>query len=270
MGGIDLHIHSVASDGKYTVREIVSQAKALGLGGIAITDHDTVRGLSEIQTISCEEDFLIFPGIEISTVWEGQSIHILGYLFDPTQEALLTWLTYRQEERMERVRNILAQLKDRGVVIDEAFLLEYGDVASLGRVHIGRAMIAAGYGYTLDQIFRKWLGEDGPLVIPPHRVTPQDAIEILHQAGGVAVLAHPGLSRCEQWLELFCSWGLDGIEVGHPEHKKKQRKRYAEFVQTHGLFITAGSDFHFGGLGKQVVELASLPERFHSFYSALL
>lgn len=265
MSRFDMHVHSIASDGKYTIREIVSQAKAIALDGIAITDHDTVRGLSDIATISREEQFPIFPGIEISTVWEGKSIHILGYLFDFGNQMLLEWLEKRQLERVERARNILAQLRDKGIFLDEAEVFHQQNLGSLGRVHIGQAMIKAGYAYTLDQVFRKWLGEDGPIKIPPHRVTPKDAIEIIHQAGGVCVMAHPGLASCDQWLELFCSWGLDGIEAYHPEHKKKQRKRYVKFAVDHDLFVTAGSDFHRDGLGRCTIELDLLPDIFHSF-----
>lgn len=265
MSGFDMHVHSVASDGKYTIREIVAQAKATGLDGIAITDHDTVQGLASIATISREEQFPIFPGIEISTVWEGKSIHMLGYLFDPDNPVLLTWLENRQAERVERVRNILNQLREKGIVLDEQEILNQQNLGSLGRVHIGQAMIKAGYAYTLDQVFRKWLGEDGPIEIPPHKVTPKDAIAIIHQAGGVCAVAHPGLSGGDQWLELFCSWGLDGIEAYHPEHKKKQRKRYMQFAAAHDLFVTAGSDFHREGLGRCTIELDLLPEPFRSF-----
>ena len=213
MSGIDMHIHSTASDGKYTVREIAMQAKAMGLDGIAITDHDTVQGLTDLAAISREIDIPIFPGIEISTVWEGKSIHMLGYLFEASHEGLLNWLEKRQRERVARAKNILAQLGEHGIVLDEKAVLSQQNLGSLGRVHIGQAMIAAGYAYTLDQVFRKWLGEDGPIVIPSHQVTPKDAIEVIHQAGGLCVVAHPGLSDCDQWLELFCDWGLDGIEA---------------------------------------------------------
>ncbi len=267
MSGIDMHVHSVASDGNCTVREIVALAKTKGLDGVAITDHDTVQGLAEIDVISREERFPIFPGIEISTVWEGQSIHVLGYLFDKDNETLLSWLAERQRERIERVKNILNQLKELGIELDEEAIFAQQNLGSLGRVHIGQAMIKAGYTYTLDQVFRKWLGEDGPIVIPPHKVTPRDAVNVIHQAGGLAVLGHPGLSHCDQWLDLFCDWKLDGIEVVHPEHKKKQRKRYRQYAEDHGLFVTAGSDFHRDGLGRCAIEIGDLPKRFHRFIS---
>ncbi len=265
VGGFDMHVHSVASDGKYTIREIVDQAKAMGLDGVAITDHDTVQGLADIVTISREMQFPIFPGIEISTVWEGKSVHILGYLFDAHNQVLLDWLEKRQTERIARVRNILAQLREKGVILAEQEILNQQNTGSLGRVHIGLAMIKAGYAYTLDQVFRKWLGEDGPINIPSHKVTPKDAMAIIHQAGGVCAVAHPGLSGCDPWLELFCSWGLDGIEAYHPEHKKKQRKRYIQFAADHGLFLTAGSDFHREGLGCCALVAEALPEQFRIF-----
>ena len=265
MGGFDMHIHSAASDGSYTVREIAIQAKARGLAGIAITDHDTVRGLADIKAVSRELQLPIFPGIEISAVWEGKSIHMLGYLFDPGNQLLLAWLEKRQAERLERAKNILSQLRDKGIVLDEGEILSQQNLGSLGRVHIGQAMIKAGYAYSLDQVFCKWLGEEGPIHIPPHKVTPKDAIASIHQAGGVCVVAHPGLSGCDQWLELFCHWGLDGIEVYHPEHKKKQRKRYVQFATDHGLFVTAGSDFHREGLGRCTLAVDLLPEVFQSF-----
>lgn len=250
MSGIDMHIHTTASDGLFTVPQIVEKAKVMGLNGIAITDHDTINGLREINKVSEAEDFLILPGIEISTIWEGKSVHLLGYLFDWQNTALQQWLAVRLTERIERAKEIIIHLRDIGVDLEEEEILAQQNIGSLGRVHIGLAMIKKGYASSLDEVFQKWLGEKGRVSIPPHRVSPKDAIEILHQAGGVSVVAHPGLSQCEQWLELFASWGLDGIEVYHPEHKKKQQKKYRQLAEKLGLFITGGSDFHSQGLGR--------------------
>lgn len=262
MRGIDLHVHTIASDGDFTVREIVKKAKAIGLAGIAITDHDTVSGLTEIKKISKEEDFLIIPGIEISTVWEGQAVHILGYLFRPQDRTLHHWLEKRLQERVTRAKNIIRQLKDMGLDLDEDEILTQQNHGSLGRVHIGQAMIRKGYASSLDEVFHKWLGERGCIAIPPHLVTPKDAIDVIHEAGGASVVAHPGLSGCDQWLDLFCTWGLDGIEAYHPEHKKKQEQRYMQLAAEKGLLLTGGSDFHRHGLGKRVVDANMLPANF--------
>ena len=141
MSGIDMHIHTTASDGLFTVPQIVEKAKVMGLNGIAITDHDTINGLREINKVSEAEDFLILPGIEISTIWEGKSVHLLGYLFDWQNTALQQWLAVRLTERIERAKEIIIHLRDIGVDLEEEEILAQQNIGSLGRVHIGLAMI---------------------------------------------------------------------------------------------------------------------------------
>lgn len=251
----DMHIHSTASDGVYTPKELVAWAKEKGLTGIAITDHDTVDGLDEAIKYGKEYDIKVVPGIEISCKFKGteksiMEVHILGYFIDYKNPYFIDKLAELQAMRRSRAKRIVAELRKEGMDLNEDFLYQYATCGSVGRAVIAREMIKAGYVQSVSEAFDKWLGEGKPAYVPRVKITPVEAIEIIHSVGGVAVLAHPALNEDDSTIPPLAAAGLQGIEVYHPAHDIKQSQNYEKIASDLGLIITGGSDCHDGRLGE--------------------
>jgi predicted metal-dependent phosphoesterase TrpH len=243
MEGFDLHIHSTASDGLWNPKQIIDYAIEKGLSGIAITDHDTVANLAEAAEYAKKRDFPFIPGIEISSETGGKDVHILGYWVNYNDAGLIANLEKFQAFRRERclkIVNILAQLNMP--LNAEKILAEGG--SSIGRPHIAKAMIEAGFVATIGDAFQKWLGKGLPAYVPRKKYSPAVAIKIIRKAGGAPVIAHPGKGLLYGILRCLVRRGLAGIEVFHPDHSAKMEKQCAELALFYGLAATGGSDYH--------------------------
>jgi predicted metal-dependent phosphoesterase TrpH len=253
--GIDLHIHSTASDGSFTPAEILDHAQKLNLAAIAITDHDSIDGSREALRIGIPPSFNFLTGVEISAAhppfFPGSgSFHILGYDIHLDNRDLNQALSKLQDARKNRNPAILKRLNKLGFQISlEEVNQEVGE-GQLGRPHIAYAMVKKGFVASIDEAFDKYLGTSGPAYVDKYRIECEHAINIIRAAGGVPVLAHPALLNIENnqkldaLLQNLMKIGLAGIEVYYPGHSPQQIRQYTELAGKYGLLMTGGTDFH--------------------------
>lgn len=242
---IDLHTHSTASDGAYSPAEVVQLALTHQLELLALSDHDTVAGIAPARVAAANTSLKIITAIELSAEENGAKRDMLGYLIDPNCAALLDLLQNLQEARLHRVKAMLERLMLLGVSVDYERVLELARGGTVGRPHIARAMLERYYVSNLQEAFDRFLGEGKPAYIPHNLLSPVHAIEIIHTAGGVAVLAHPGrVSNAVSVIESLVPHGLDGIEAFYPDHTPTMIKAYRALAERHNLIVTGGSDFH--------------------------
>ncbi|UHA75794.1 PHP domain-containing protein [Paenibacillus sp. 481] len=249
-GGADLHSHTTASDGTMKPIENVRLAKKAGLEALAITDHDTVAGLSEALLEAERLGITLVPGVEISTVEQGVDIHVLGYWLDVHHELLLKRLGELRATRDQRNELMTAKLTELGIPLTMAEVVaELGrplaEGETVGRPHMADALVRRGVVKNMKEAFDKYLGAGGAAYVSPPRIRPHDAVAWIHEAGGAAVLAHPGLYGDDELVErIITETRLDGVEVWHSDHSPEDALRYAGLAERFGLLCTAGSDFH--------------------------
>ena len=244
---IDLHLHTTASDGRYAPADVVACAHAGGVTVIAITDHDTTAGVREAQRRGRQLGMTVVAGIEITAVEHGRDVHMLGYFMDPDDAELVGFLRRQRLSRVERVEAIGARLAALGLPVDLGALLKDArrDAArSVGRPQVARAMIAAGHVAGTREAFDKWLGQDRPAFVPRTGIPPEEVIAVVHRAGGLVSLAHPGRTQIDARLEALHDAGLDAIEVYHSDHDAVAVARYQQIAADLGLLASGGSDFH--------------------------
>jgi len=243
MLGFDMHVHTSASDGCYSAEEIVDQAKKINLEGLAITDHDTVGSLHAAMSIMKNSGYPIIPGIELSAEWEDRDVHILGYWIDFEKNILLDRLEQLQEERRDRCRTMVGILDRMGMSLDAEQIIEQGGWA-IGRPHVARAMVDAGYTANTREAFNQWIGRGMPAYVPRVKFSPFEAMDMVERIGGVSVLAHPGVNVPDGLIAQLVRRGLGGIEVYHPEHNYQAERKYLQIAKFYHLAIMGGSDFH--------------------------
>ncbi|MEL6912137.1 MAG: PHP domain-containing protein [Cyanobacteria bacterium J06629_2] len=239
---IELHAHTTYSDGILTPQQLVARAAANGVKALAITDHDTLHGWDEAIAAAQLYDLEIVPGVELSTVHNGRSLHILGYY--PRRELLAEPLAERLAGRKRRARQMVENLAEMGYPLELAGL--DGNMA-LGRPHIASAMIHAGYVSSSQEAFERFLGEDKPAYVHYEKFSIQDGIGLIRACGGIPVWAHPYLFRggkVEDVLPELLAAGLMGLEVYHPHHGNNKVNRLKELCQEHNLLMTGGTDYH--------------------------
>ena len=240
----DLHIHTTASDGRLTPQEVIVSAIGAGLHAIAITDHDTLAGYLEVSQ-TAQAEITIIPGIEFSTDLPQNEVHILGYYLDPSHDELQEILTRIISDRIDRTRKIISILDELGYNISFDRVKEIaGRAQAIGRPHIAAALIEKQYFTNVSQVFNSLLAKNGPAYIPHFKLSPQEAIAIIHKAGGLAILAHPGLVNEDALIQDMIRLGVDGIEAIHPAHSEQQVQIYTEWADKESLLVTGGSDFH--------------------------
>ncbi len=255
-GGIDLHIHSTASDGTCTPSEILRMAFEIGLEAISITDHDTLEGVRCAINGNAPAHPRLLTGVEISTrapegFRVGGSLHILGYGVDVDDQALQLALSELQTARDMRVPLILQRLNDIGIPICMAQVTAKAGEGSIGRPHIARALVEMGEAVDIDDVFDRLLNKGRPAYVDKYRIPCRQAIDLIHQAGGVAVLAHPYLipgggqaDSLAALLHVLCDCGLEGIETYYPQHPPEAVALCLEMAQRFDLLVTGGTDFH--------------------------
>lgn len=252
---IDLHVHSTFSDGSLTPAELISEANAIGLKALALTDHDTVDGIGpflEAGKRKAEEngsELVCVPGVEISANVKTGTMHILGYLFDCANKDLNSMLCKIRGGRESRNEQIMAKLKDNGVELDWAEVEKLSSEDVVGRPHIARAMVAAGYVRNTQEAFDKYLAKGKPAYVDRFRLSPAGSVETIRNAGGVAVLAHPftlelDAKELRNLVAELSDAGLQGIECYYPEHKDSMVQHYIGLAKEFDLVATGGSDFH--------------------------
>lgn len=255
--GSDLHIHTNFSDGKFSPEEVVSMAKKLGLNYMAITDHDTVEGILNLYENGFypSKSINIIPGIEMSAASEKREIHILGYNIDIFNQELTDNLVEVSESRWTRFSEIIEKLNANGYDISETDVLTIaGASKSISRSHIARALVKKGVFKSVREAFHEILDRGKPCYVPHFRLSVERIIEIIHNAGGIAVLAHPKLVYDDVLVEELLDLGLDGIEVFYPEHSNMDTAKFKNMAKKRNLIMTGGSDYH-GVSARHTIEL---------------
>ncbi|RXT14963.1 PHP domain-containing protein [Ammoniphilus sp. CFH 90114] len=243
---VDLHSHTTASDGTYEPHQSIRRAKEKGLRALAITDHDTVAGIKEALEASERYGVEVVPGIEISTVDQGQDIHVLGYYINYQDPLFLSRLESLRNVRDKRNEMIIENLQHLGIdiTLEEVSSRRKMDEGNIGRPHIAEVLMGKGIVSSMEEAFREYLGKTGKAYANPPRITPEDAVDWIKEAGGVPVLAHPGLYGDDNLVHRLIGYGIEGIEAYHTDHSPEQESRYSLWAKQHGLIETAGSDFH--------------------------
>jgi predicted metal-dependent phosphoesterase TrpH len=269
MPGIDLHTHTVYSDGTFTPAELIALAAERGLDAVAVTDHDTTDGLAEAGTAAAAAGIQLVPGVEFSTVREGEGMHVLCYFMDPSAPEFTAELKRLQEDRFTRGERMVAKLQELGYPITFERVRRIAKGGNIIRPHVAQALVEAGVVPTLKDAFSDDLiGSRGPAYVEKEALHPLLAIDLIHRAGGACVLAHPGTWREVSpvpvaFIEELVEAGLDGIEAAHPEHTPEMELAYVEMAERWGLIWTGSSDCH--GTRYDPVRLGSrstAPEQF--------
>jgi predicted metal-dependent phosphoesterase TrpH len=240
---VDLHSHSTASDGAFAPAVVVGEARKAGLAAIALTDHDTTAGLAEAIAEGERQGIRVVPGIELSAVEEDHETHILGLHLGSTApiDARLAEL---REMRRTRASKIVDLLNAHGVRITFESVLEQSGAAAIGRPHVARALIAEGWAVDSRDAFDRYLAAGRPGFVPKDQLTMRDAIGLIHAAGGLAIVAHPGQNGTRERIEALVRDGLDGVEVRHPGHSNEDMLRLMALVEHFQLVPSGGSDWH--------------------------
>ena len=244
---IDLHLHTTASDGRLSPAQLVARASAAGLTTISVTDHDTVVAFAEVTEAARAVNIRVVPGIEITAVDDGRDVHVLGYFFDPLSTTLATVLERQRALRVARVRDIGARLAALGMPIDvESVLLAAAarPGSSVGRPQVARELVQAGYVTSVQDAFDKWLATGRPAFMPRTGPSPAAIVDTIHQAGGVASLAHPAVTKRDELIAPLVEHGLDAIEVYHSDHSPEAEHTYRAMARRLGVLVSGGSDFH--------------------------
>lgn len=241
----DLHNHSLYSDGLFTPKAIVDMAIDCGLDVVALSDHDTVKGVAEAVEYGKTKNITVIPAIEIST-FAGIEIHILGYNIDYKNKEFLQVVENVKSMRRSRNERILDKLDEYGIKLNRDNL--DNDNQNIGRMHIAREMVAEGYTKDVNEAFDIYLGNKGVCHIDAVRLKPFEAVKLIKRYGGVPVLAHPQRYYIENVLDSMIEgllrYGLEGIEVYYPKHTKEQKEHYLKLCEKYDLIATGGSDFH--------------------------
>jgi len=243
----DLHAHTTASDGTFTPRQLVELAKQNGLSAVAVTDHDTTAGLAEAVETARILGIEVVPGIELSTVFEGKEVHVLGYFYDPENHELKEVTSKMREDRITRMDRMITRLQEVGVEITRDEVVTEAQGGAIGRPHIARVLVRKGYVTDIPDAFDQYLGAGRPGYVKRAVMTPAEAVELIIRAGGSPVVAHPGLVDKDYLFDTLVPLGLVGLEAYHPDHPADKRRHYEALAEHHGLIATGGSDFHGGG-----------------------
>jgi predicted metal-dependent phosphoesterase TrpH len=250
MPAIDLHVHTNRSDGTFTPTAAVGLAAERGLAGIAITDHDTTEGLAEAEDAASRAEIEIFHGVEFSAEYDGTSIHVLGYFMDLDNRAFQEELTRLRDDRFRRGELIVEKLQSLGYDISFERVREIAGGGNIVRPHIAQAMVEAGIIATEEEAFtQEFIADGGRAAVNKHALDPLDAVDLILQAGGACVLAHPGMwgdqtSVPDSLIGAMAARGMQGLETDHTDHTPEQRERYRAMAERLQLVWTGGSDCH--------------------------
>ena len=246
---VDFHMHSIYSDGVKSPEELLRHALDCNLSMMALTDHDEIDGIKALRTaqeqLDPEKTIKFINGCEFSADYKDKSIHILGYRFDETNKELRDFIEYFKSKREERIDEIIRRCNNAGYFISKDELLKkFPKTQAYGRPHIGQLLIDGGYAKDINDVFKDILRKDSPCYVPKVKVEVPYIIDIIHKAGGLAVMAHPKLVTSDEYVVEMLAYDFDGMEVYHTKHNDDDVKRYKALAKEHNLFITGGSDYH--------------------------
>jgi 3',5'-nucleoside bisphosphate phosphatase len=255
----DLHLHTNFSDGTYTPEELAERAAMVGLAAVALSDHDTLEGCARMA-VACRGAGLEFiPAAELTAEVDGNELHLLGYFLDAQNTRLLGEMARFQQVRQDRIREMVACLNRVNVPLQAEAVFAIANCRSPGRPHVGRALVMGGFCATLEEAFERFLKKNRPAWVPKFKISALDAIDLIHGAGGLAVMAHPGLNRADQVIPALVTAGLDGLECFHTKHTPLVSAHYLRLARDLGLAATGGSDCHGLSKGKPLIGTVKLP-----------
>ena len=240
----DLHLHTQFSDGTFTPEELVLRAQQNGLACIALTDHDSVEGCARAAAACAAVQMDFIPGAELTAEHADTEVHILGYFLDITDEEFLARIARFQAVRQNRIHEMVAALNQLGIPLKAESVFALANCKSPGRPHVARALVKEKLIGHLDEAFDKYLKKGRPAWVPKTKMSALEAVELIHQAGGLAVIAHPGLNRTDEIIPDLVAAGMDGIECFHTKHSTVMSERYLEIADKYHLLVTGGSDCH--------------------------
>lgn len=241
---VDLHIHSTFSDGLSSPEDILKIVRQKKLAAFSICDHDNFGGYMAIRKLIGPGDPELIPGIELSAGAGGEDIHILGYYFDVTSKIFADAVENFREKRNQRGALMLNKLKNLGIEVPMDMVRKFAGDSAIGRPHVADALVKVGAAGNFNEAFDKYIGSNAPAYVPKENLAPKDAMDLIHQAGGLAVLAHPGISNVVRYIDEFVKYGLDGIEVYHSAHNRGTKKMLKTMAAKNSLLISGGSDYH--------------------------
>ena len=255
----DLHLHTFFSDGTFTPEELVERASKLGFAAIALTDHDTVEGCGRAAAACAAANTEFISGTELTAEHADTEVHILAYFVDTQNQALLTRIAGFQSVRQSRIREMVAALNKLGIPLKAESVFALANCKSPGRPHVARAMVKEKLIGNLDEAFERYLKKGRPAWVPKTKMSALEGVELIHQAGGLAVMAHPGLNRTDEIIPDLVTAGLDGIECFHTKHSTAMSERYLEIAEKYNLLVTGGSDCHGFSKNKPLIGTVKLP-----------
>ncbi len=258
----DLHLHTSFSDGTYSPEELVAQAQRHGLAAIALTDHDSVEGCARAARACQAADIEFIPGTELTAEQDGHELHFLGYFIETHNPRLLTEITRFQTVRQNRIREMVARLNRLKVPLAAERVFALANCQAPGRPHVARALVQAGLCANLDEAFERFLKKSRPAWVPKFKMSAAEAINLIHHANGLAVLAHPGLNWSDEVIPGLVEAGLDGLECFHTKHSPASAERYLGLAGRFRLAVTGGSDCHGLSKGKPLIGTVKLPYQY--------
>jgi hypothetical protein len=255
----DLHLHTQFSDGTFTPEELAGHGASLGFAALALTDHDSVEGCARMAAACAAAGIEFIVGAELTAEHKDTEVHILGYFLDPENQTLLTEIARFQTVRQQRIHEMVARLNEVNVPLKVESVFALANCKSPGRPHVARALVKERLIGNLDEAFEKYLKKGRPAWVPKTKVSALESIGLIHQAGGLAVMAHPGLNRTDEIIPALVDAGLDGIECFHTKHSTSMSERYLEIAEKYHLLVTGGSDCHGFSKGKPLIGGIKLP-----------
>ncbi|MBI3852140.1 MAG: PHP domain-containing protein [Verrucomicrobia bacterium] len=255
----DLHLHTNFSDGTYTPEELAVYGRQHGLAAMSLTDHDTIEGCARMAAACHATGIEFISGAELTAELNHIELHLLGYCIDIHNSKLLTEIAHFQIVRQNRIREMVARLNQLNIPLQADAVFALANCKAPGRPHVARALVQAGLCPSLDEAFNRFLKKGRPAWVPKFKISALDAITLIHQAGGVAVLAHPGLNRSDDIIPDLVAAGLDGLECFHSRHSTTTAEHYLMLADEHHLLVTGGSDCHGMNKGKPLIGTIKLP-----------
>ncbi|NLD94152.1 MAG: PHP domain-containing protein [Fibrobacter sp.] len=256
---VDLHIHTTFSDGASTVKEVFEAAHSKGISAISITDHDCTDAYPLAFELGAQLDIEVIPGVELSSEIDGTDIHVLGYFIDVENPVLVRKIDEMKDARYYRAKKIVENLNKQGIDLRFETVLSIAGLGAIGRPHIAAAMLKEELVYSFREAFDKYIGYGSTAYVEKLKMHPKEVFDLVKQAGGVPVLAHPGVTHVDERILEFIREGLQGIEVYHTEHPASAERHYTRIAKKHHLAISGGSDFHSSNQNRSEIGIPQVP-----------